>query len=146
MQEDITTNRLKTGYDLLDDVLHEYSTDSKAFATMIEAKRLLEAEARVLGADTNKWHDGRGIQRKIELGLYVAMTIVAVVFACMRLNGVKSEFFQAFAHLLVGGMLLGSAVEYKHTGRGFHARYLFFSGIALSILELLAFLISRHVI
>ena len=69
---------------------------------------------------------------------------IAVVMACVRIVGHKSEVFQAFAHLFVGMLLASGWTEYRFTwatgGHGAMAKVYIAS--AVSLVELGCFVVG----
>lgn len=74
-----------------------------------------------------------------QIGRGVVIVLAAIVLGAMRIIGMKSPSFQAVAHLYVGG-LFGAAYAAK-VHRGTWDHLLLWTGVALSVLELLAFLL-----
>ena len=64
------------------------------------------------------------------------VVMIGVVFACLRIAGETSTPFQALVHLYVGGLCGAWCVGRKP--------WLLEGVTALALLELVAFLVSRH--
>lgn len=72
------------------------------------------------------------------------LTIISIIFAALRICGVKSKSYQAFAHLFVGGLFGAAFVDLSlDIGRWtFDGYWWLWLAIGLSVVELIVFLVG----
>jgi hypothetical protein len=75
------------------------------------------------------------------------LVLVSIAMAALRIGGMTNEFFQAVAHLWVGGLFAAGYMEHKWTWatkKHGNAKIKFALGCVLSFVELMCFLTMRH--